>query len=292
MYNFRGSGQSVLELTHRQDEFREISKSTKAELRKFLQVPDNFRILLQQGGATMQYTAVVKNLIGLKPKKTANLLIAGLWGLQSYDEIRKHADCNIVANLVEHNNVTRMVPHSEWNIDPEGSFFHMCSNETVNGFEQNLEEFPWELIPDDMPVCVDMSSNIGTTIVPWDKMGVAYMGSQKNLGTAGCTVMVIREDLFGHAQPDTPIIGDWLAFENSPDTYYNTPAVFPMYITGLYVKYMNKMGGLPYYIDLANKRGSLLWNYIDSSDGFYSGRITDPTYRSRVNICFNIAGGN
>jgi phosphoserine aminotransferase len=102
-----------------------------------------------------------------------------------------------------------MVPESEWVIDPEASFFHFCANETVNGIEFDFEKFPFHLIPKDCPVVCDMSSNIGTTRVPWDKVSMVYMGAQKNLGAAGCTVIVVREDLIGHADKDTPILCDW-----------------------------------------------------------------------------------
>ena len=235
MFNYRGSAQSVLELSHRQDEFRYISNNTKAEIRKFLNVPDNFRVLLQQGGATNQYTAVVKNLIGLKPAKRANVLITGMWSNQSYAEIKKHCDVNVVANLITENDCTKMIDPSEWNIDPEASFFHFCCNETVNGIEFDFDTFPWDKIPKDMPIIGDMSSNVGTKPIPWDKMGMVYMGAQKNLGAAGCTVLIIREDLFGKAEKDVPILCDWTLHEDSPDTYYNTPAIFPMYITMLNV---------------------------------------------------------
>lgn len=218
----------------------------------------------------MQYTAIVKNLIGLKPKRTANLLMTGMWTNQNYDEISKHCKVNIVANNISDNDCTRMVDFSDWNVDKDASFFHFCSNETVNGFEISFDTFPWHLIPSDMPVCVDMSSNIGTTNIPWDKVGMVYMGAQKNLGAAGCTVMLIREDLFGKAEKDVPILCDWTLHENSPDTYYNTPAIFPMYITGLNCEYMNKMGGLQHYIDLASKKSDMLWNTINQSNGFYN----------------------
>jgi len=186
-------------------------------------------------------------MIGRKPKRTANLLITGLWSCQHYDENKKHCEVNVVANNVSDNDCTRMVPHSEWKVDPEGSFFCYCSNETVNGFEFDDKTFPWHLIPADMPIVCDMSSNIGTKPVPWDKLAMVYMGAQKNLGCAGTTVMVIREDMFGHAEPDCPILCDWTLHENSPDTYYNTPAIFPMYVTGLNVKLMNDNGGLERY---------------------------------------------
>jgi phosphoserine aminotransferase len=145
----------------------------------------------------------------------------------------------VVCDNIVANNSTTMVSPDNWVIDEEASFFCMCSNETVNGFEINFDTFPWEKIPSDIPVCVDMSSNIGTCNIPWDKVGVVYAGAQKNLGTSGCTVVIVREDLFGKKALDTPILCDWEEFENSPDKTYNTPAVYPMYITGINCSYMN-----------------------------------------------------
>jgi phosphoserine aminotransferase len=200
----------------------------------------------------MQYTAIVKNLIGLKPARKANMLVTGLWSMQGYDEISKFCDVNVVANNHTANDCTKMVDPSDWKVDKDASFFYMCSNETVNGFEQDESKFPWHLIPDDMPVIGDMSSNVGTKPIRWDKYAMIFMGAQKNLGAAGCTVMIIREDLFGHADKDTPILCDWLLHENSPDTYYNTPAIYPMYITGMFVSYMNEMGGIYHYEKMAN----------------------------------------
>lgn len=119
-----------------------------------------------------------------------------------------------------------------------------------------------------------MSSNVGTNHIPWDKFAMIYMGAQKNLGTAGCTVMIIREDLFGNADKDIPILCDWTLHENSPDTYYNTPAIFPMYITMLNMKHMNA-NGLEHYIELAAIRSKLLWDCIKASNGYYKSKITD-----------------
>jgi phosphoserine aminotransferase len=185
-----------------------------------------------------------------------------------------------------------MVPFDQWKIDPQASFLNFCANETVDGVEFDLNKFPWHLFPEDIPACIDMSSNIGTCDVPWDKVGVVYFGAQKNLGIAGCTITVVREDLLGYRANDTPILSDWLEFENSPDTYYNTPGVWPMYITGLNVSYMNQMGGLDYYKLLANQRSSMLWNFVDDSDGFYHSKWQDKEFRSRTNAIFRINGGD
>ena len=150
--------------------------------------------------------------------------------------MRKHCEVVLVADNLD-NGCSRLDNPEKWKIDPQASFLSLCSNETVNGFEMDLNKFPWQLFPRDMPVAVDMSSNIGTVEVPWDKLGVVYMGSQKNLGTAGCTVICVREDLLGKAQEDVPILCDWTTHEKSPDTYYNTPAIWPMFVTGLNVSY-------------------------------------------------------
>lgn len=281
-----------MELSHRQDEFRYISTMTKNEIRKFLKVPDNYRILLQQGGATMQYTAICKNLIGLKPKRIANLMVTGMWSNQNYHEMNKFCNVNLVANNWTDNDCTRMVPSDQWVVHPEASFFYFCTNETVHGFEFDLETFPWHLIPSDQPIVGDWSSNIGTKPVPWDKFSCVFFGAQKNFGPAGCTVIIVKEDLFGHADKDVPILCDWKTFEESPDTYYNTPAVWPMYVTGMNAAYMNQMGGVDYYTRLSDQKAKCLWKTIDDSNGYYKSKITDKAYRSRVNAIFRIAGGN
>ena len=156
----------------------------------------------------MQYTAIVKNLIGLKPHGKAMTMRTGMWSNQTLAELSKYCKPVVVADNVTENDCSKMVEHKNWKIDPEASFMCFCANETVNGFEQPLDKFPWHLLPKGMPCCIDMSSNIGTCHVPWNNghVGVVYMGAQKNLGTAGCTVIVIREDLFGHKQKDPPIL--------------------------------------------------------------------------------------
>ena len=166
-----------MELSHRQDEFRYISVMTKNELRKFLKVPDNYRVLLQQGGATMQYTSIVKNLIGLKPKKIANLCVTGMWSNQNLDEMKKHCNTNVVFNNWSENDCTKQITHDKWNVHPEASFFYFCTNETVHGFRFDLDTFPWHLIPKDQPVVGDFSSNIGTEPIPWDKFDVVFAGA-------------------------------------------------------------------------------------------------------------------
>lgn len=212
---------------------------------------------------------------------------SGLWSDQNVDELRRHCETIVVCDTITENDCSEMIDFNKWKIDPQASFFCFCANETVNGFEFSFDKFPFHLIPKDIPICVDMSSNIGTTNVPWEKLGVVYMGAQKNLGTAGCTVVIVREDLIGKESKDTPVLANWDLFEKSPDTYYNTPAVFPMYVTGLNVSYMNQNGGLEYYIMLSNQKAKMLYDFIDSTNGYYSIKVK-PEWRSRINCIFRI----
>lgn len=229
-------------------------------------------------------------MAGLKPKRVGNLLVTGMWSNQNLDEMKKHCNVNVVANNITDNNCTKMVDPAKWVIDPEGSFFYFCTNETVNGFEFDFDTFPWHLIPADMPVVCDMSSNVGTNNIPWDKVSMIFMGAQKNLGTAGTTIMVIKENLFGNADKDIPILCDWTMHEKSPDTYYNTPAIWPMYVTMLNCQHMNQ-NGLDHYIKLAEVRSKMLLDFINSTSGYYKTKITDTNYQSRINIIFNVQGG-
>lgn len=256
LINYRGCNQSVMELSHRKPEFVEITYWAKEELRRFLNVPKDYRILLNQGGATLQYTAIVKNLIGLKPQKKAMYLTTGLWSNQCIQEARRHIPS---ANLIEVANssstsFTQLPDPKTWKIDPEASYFHLCVNETVNGFEIGEENFPWHLIPKDMVVIGDMSSNIGTRPINWDRYDVVYAGAQKNLGPSGCAITIVKESLLGKKQSDTPIMCDWEAFEKAPGGYYNTPPCWPIYVTALNISYMNQRGGTKHYDTLAEQR--------------------------------------
>lgn len=142
-------------------------------------------------------------------------------------------------------------------------------NETVNGFELNEEHFPWHLFPKDMPVVGDMSSNIATRTINWDRFSVVYAGAQKNMGPSGCAIIIVKKSLLGHMQKDTPIMCDWNAFENAPGTYYNTPPCWAIYVTALNAKYMNEMGGLTHYENIANVKSKMLYDLIDNSGGYF-----------------------
>ena len=197
MLDWHGTGLSVMEMSHRSPEFVSISESAKNDLRKFLEIPDNFKVFFFQGGATMQYAAIVKNL--LKPGQKACYLTTGLWSEQCITEAKKMLEPIEVATGAR-SNFTKIDSPDQWNIDKDSSYFHYCQNETVHGFQfQDSGEaaFPHKLV-EGMTVVCDMSSDIGSRKIEWDNFGVIYAGAQKNLGAAGVTVVIIREDLIGH----------------------------------------------------------------------------------------------
>ena len=238
----------------------------------------------------MQYTAVVKNLIGLKPQRKAMYFTTGLWSAQCITEARKFI---APGNLIEVVNNSQSVytknatDPSTWQIDPEASYMHICCNETVHGFEFDEQNFPWDKVPKDMVVVGDMSSNIGTRPINWDHFDVIYAGAQKNMGPSGAAIIIVKESLLGKKDKDVPIMGDWQAFENAAGTYYNTPPCWAIYVTGLNVSYMNQMGGITHYESLAIQRSNMIYSVIDSSNGFYHCKV-DKRYRSRVNAVFRI----
>lgn len=168
-------------------------------------------------------------------------LTTGLWSEQCITEARKHLPAR---NLIEvtntkASNYTKLTDPKTWNIDKDASYLHVCVNETVHGFELTEDNFPWHMIPKDIAIVGDMSSNIGSFPVNWNRYDVVYAGCQKNLGPTGATVIIVRKSLLGKAEKDVPILNDWATFEKSPGTYYNTPPVWCIYLTALNISYMN-----------------------------------------------------
>lgn len=260
-------------------------------MRKFLDIPNTHTIMFNQGGATSCYTGILKNLIGLKPEKKAMYMTTGLWSEQCITEARKFipAEKLIEVTNTRESNYTQLTDPHTWKIDPEASYLHVCVNETVHGFEINEDNFPWHAFPEDMVIVGDMSSNIGSFKVNWNRYDVVYAGVQKNLGPTGATVIIVKKDLLGKAEKDVPIINDWATFEKSPGTYYNTPPVWCIYLTALNISYMNQVGGIEYYDRMAEIKSRMLYDLIDSSDGYYVNR-TDKKFRSRMNVNFRIEG--
>jgi phosphoserine aminotransferase len=288
MMNWHDSGVSVMEMSHRSKEFIEITEQAERDFRDLMDVPKSgFQLFFFQGGASMQFSAIPYNLLGGE-KKHGNYLTTGAWGESAIKEAKKISSPHEV--WADSGSKFTTVPDSDkWSIDKDAAYFHYCDNETIHGVEfPGAGSFPFDVIPENMPIICDMSSNFCSRPVAWDKYGVVYAGAQKNVGPAGVCISVIRDDLIGaNMRKDTPLLFDWKTFRDAPTKFHNTPACYPIYVCGLNLAYMKKQGGLAYYEDLSQRKSQLLYNLIDSSSDYFSSPV-DPRYRSRMNIPFRI----
>lgn len=278
MLDWHGSGMSVMEMSHRGKEFIAIAADAEADLRDLMKIPDNYKVLFLQGGATGQFAAVPMNL--LRGKKTADYIHTGQWAKKAISEGKKYCQVNVAASS-EDRNFNYVPKQDTWNLSDDPAYIHITSNETIGGIE-------YHQIPDtgDVPLACDMSSHILSRPVDVSKFGVIYAGAQKNIGPAGVTVVIVREDLMGQAIPETPTLFDYMT-QAEADSMYNTPPTYAMYIAGLVFKLLRKQGGLEAVEQRNIEKAKLLYDLIDASS-FYQSPV-DPEDRSRMNVPFTLA---
>lgn len=274
MTNYGGSGMSVMEMSHRSKYYDDIINGAQDVLRRVYNIPDNYRILFMQGGATMQFSAVPLNLM---VTGKADYAITGNFARNAYKEAKKFGDIHIAATS-ESDNFTWVPTPDQLDIRPDADYFYICANNTIFGTE-------WHYDPNagDVPVVADMSSNILSKPVDISKYGMIYAGAQKNMGPAGMAVVIIREDLMGHYRENMPVLLDYqlMADKNS---MYNTPPTYSIYMMKLVTEWVEQMGGLEAMAKNADLRSSMLYDYLDSTD-FYKGAAQKAS-RSRMNVTF------
>lgn len=274
MTNYGGSGMSVMEMSHRSKYYDDIINGAQDVLRRVYNIPDNYRILFMQGGATMQFSAVPLNLM---VTGKADYAITGNFARNAYKEAKKFGDIHIAATS-EADNFTWVPTPDQLDIRPDADYFYICANNTIFGTE-------WHYDPNagDIPVVADMSSNILSKPVDISKYGMIYAGAQKNMGPAGMAVVIIREDLMGHYRENMPVLLDYqlMADKNS---MYNTPPTYSIYMMKLVTEWVEQMGGLEAMAKNADLRSSMLYDYLDSTD-FYKGAAQKAS-RSRMNVTF------
>jgi phosphoserine aminotransferase len=239
--SWQGTGVSVMEMSHRSKDFIKIATQAEKDFRDLMSIPDNFKVFFMQGGASLQFAAIPLNLI--KDKKKTNYLTSGCWSQAAIAEAKKYSEPNEVYPESK-NKFTTLPDPSNWHIEPEATYFHYCDNETVHGVE--FQEFAFDKVPADQILVSDMSSNMCTRPIHWDKYGVVYAGAQKNIGPAGVCIVIVREDLIGHQDPKTPLMCDWKVTRDAPNQFHNTPSCWPIYVAGLNIAHMKK-NGLSYY---------------------------------------------
>lgn len=277
LVNWRGSGMSVMEMSHRGKEYMSIHAEAEADLRELLGIPTNYKVLFLQGGASAQFAMVPMNL--LRGKTSADYLNTGEWSKKAIKEAKKFADVNIVASS-EDKNFTYAPAQNAWQLDPNAAYVHYTPNETIGGVE-----IFWTPETGNVPLVADMSSNILSRPVDVAKFGLIYAGAQKNIGPAGLTIVIVREDLLGETLKGTPTMFDYkIAADN--DSMYNTPPTFAIYIAGLVFKWLRAKGGLAAMEKENIAKAALLYDFLDTSEFFISPVAREN--RSRMNVPFTL----
>jgi phosphoserine aminotransferase len=283
MLNWHGSGMGVMEMSHRGKEFISIAEQAEADLREILSIPADYKVLFMQGGAIAENAILPMNL---SRGGQTDYVITGSWSQKSAKEAKKYCQVNVAATN-EPGQHTSLPAYGSWQLSDDAAYVHVCSNETIHGVE--MHELPdLAALGSDAPLVIDCSSHIASRPIDWSRVGVAYGGAQKNIGPSGLTLIIIREDLLGHALPITPSAFDYQIVA-AHDSMYNTPPTYAMYIAGLVFQWIKRqrdgdLTGLAAIESQAMAKASLLYDYIDGS-GFYSNRVA-VNCRSRMNIPF------
>ncbi|MBE6903921.1 MAG: 3-phosphoserine/phosphohydroxythreonine transaminase [Ruminococcaceae bacterium] len=274
MLNYGDSGMSVMEMSHRSKVYESIITGCEAMLRKVMSIPDNYKVLFLQGGASSQFTMIPQNLM---KKGKADYVITGMWAKKAHAEASRYGECNVIASSAD--KTFSYIPELDSSkFDKDADYFYICSNNTIYGTR-------FTKLPDtgDVPIVADMSSCILSEPVDVSKYGVIFAGAQKNMGPAGLTVVIIREDLLGFAQDGTPTMFKYDTHAAN-GSMYNTPPTYAIYICKLVLEWVDSLGGLEKMAEINNKKAKLLYDYLDSSKLFKA--TVEGEARSLMNIPF------
>ena len=278
MLDWHGSGMSVMEMSHRGKEFVSIAQKAEADFRALLAVPDNYKVLFLQGGALAMNALIPMNLLG--NKTSADYVNTGEWSKKSIQEAGKYCRANVIASSADRK-FTYVPPQSSWTPDPDAAYLHVCTNETIGGVE-----YFWVPEAGDVPLVADMSSHILSRPIDVSRYGVIYGGAQKNIGPAGLTFAIVRDDLLDRALPVTPSVFHWKE-QAAADSMLNTPPTYGIYIAGLVFDWLLEQGGLAAIEQHNIVKAQLLYDALDGSD-FYASPV-ERDCRSRMNVPFFLA---
>ncbi len=277
MLDWHGSGMCVMEMSHRGKEFIAIANEAEALLRELLAVPASYKVLFMQGGAIAENAIVPMNL--LRGHASADYVDTGEWSKKSIKEARKYGKVNVAASAAD-TGYTTIPARDTWKLDPDAAYVHICSNETIGGVE-------YHFTPDvgKVPLVADMSSSILSRPVDVSRYGLIYGGAQKNIGPAGLTIVIVRDDLLGGAVPATPSAFDYKTVADN-DSMYNTPPTYAIYIAGLVFNWIKAQGGLVAMEAHNRKKAALLYDYLDTT-AFYNAPVARDC-RSLMNVPFKL----
>ncbi|WP_158784300.1 3-phosphoserine/phosphohydroxythreonine transaminase [Pantoea sp. BAV 3049] len=277
--NWQGLGTSVMEISHRSKEFIQVAEEAEKDFRDLLKIPSNYKVLFCHGGARAQFAAIPMNLLG--NHTTADYVDAGYWAHSAIKEALKYCTPNVIDAKTTVDGLRAVTPMSSWALSDDAAYVHYCPNETIDGIAINEE-------PDfgDKVVVADLSSTILSHPIDVSRYGVIYAGAQKNIGPAGLTLVVVREDLLGKAKKELPSILDYQVLSEN-DSMFNTPPTFAWYLSGLVFKWLKEQGGVAELDKRNQAKADLLYGVIDKSD-FYRNDVARGN-RSRMNVPFQLA---
>jgi len=278
LLDWHGSGMSVMEMSHRGKEYMGIQAQAEADLRELMGIPANYKVLFLQGGASQQFAMIPMNL--LRGKTTADYLNTGEWSKKAISEAKKFGTVNVVATGAD-KNFSYIPAFETWQRDSNAAYLHYTPNETIGGVE-----FNW--VPDagNVPLVADMSSCILSRPIDVSRFGLIYAGAQKNIGPAGLTIVIVRDDLIGQVLPGTPTMLDYKTHADN-DSMYNTPPTYGIYIAGLVFQMLKRKGGIAEMEKTNIAKAKLLYAAIDASNGFYNCPVASSD-RSRMNVPFTL----
>lgn len=274
MLDWHGTGMSIMEVSHRGKDYTAVAKKAEADLRQLMAIPDNYKVLFLQGGASLQFAMIPLNLAN--EGDTVDYFNTGVWSEKAIKEASRFCKVNVVASH------TSAIPDmSEWKLSPDAKYVHYTPNETIGGLE-------FQQIPDvgDKVLVADMSSTILSRPIDVSRFGVIYAGAQKNIGPAGLTIVIIRDDLVGKARVGTPTMLNYQSAADN-DSMYNTPATYPWYMAGLVFEWLLDNGGLSAMAAINERKAQKLYAAIDQSNGFYANPVK-PSDRSWMNVPFTL----
>ena len=277
LLDFHGTGMSVMEMSHRGKVFMEVAAEVETDFRELLAIPANYNILFLQGGGKGEFSLVPMNL--LRGKTKADYVNTGHWSAGAIKEAGKYCKVDVIASS-EDKNFTYVPAQTGWKPNKDAAFRHICTNETIHG----VEYFWTPVIDDDVPLVADASSHIMSRPMDISKYGCVYGGAQKNIGPAGLTFVIVREDLLGAAHPFTPSVFDYTQ-QAANGWMLNTPPTFAVYLAGLTFKWIKKQGGLAGIEKQNIEKAKMLYATIDNSAGFYRNEVAVDD-RSRMNVPF------
>jgi phosphoserine aminotransferase len=278
MLDWHGSGMSVMEMSHRGPEFVSIAADAEQRLRRLLSVPAHYKVLFMQGGAIGENAIVPMNL--LRDKTSIDFIDTGEWSKKSIKEAKKYATVNVAASAAA-TGYDRVPARESWKLDANAAYVHICSNETIGGVE-------YHFTPDvgSVPLVADMSSDIMSRSIDVSKYGLIYGGAQKNIGPAGLTIVIVRDDLIGQAMPICPSAFDFKTVADN-DSMYNTPPTYAIYIAGLVFQWIEDQGGLLAMAERNLAKARVLYDFLDAS-AFFKSPVQREA-RSLMNVPFKLA---